>query len=120
MVRIDIGAKQLGAYRIVDLSNTVSVQVRRSMPTEEKVTESDISNVYSSASNGPIPELEPLRSTEETDFGSYVLPSGQYEGKTLAEVDKLGKLKSVYNGFKTRNPEVKEAIEKYYDSQVNK
>lgn len=121
MVRIDIGAKQVGAYRIIDLSNTVSAQVRRSVPTEEKVTESDISNVLSSATSGPIPTLEPLNTKEETtDYGSYVLPSGSFEGKTLAEVDKEGKLKAVYNGFKSRNPEVKEAIEKYYESQISK
>ena len=87
---------------------------------QNNVTQEDIASILSSASNGPIvvepkePEQEP-----EIDYASYVLPSGSYEGKTLAEVDKEGKLKSVYSGFKSRNPEVKEAIEKYYASQVD-
>lgn len=120
MVRIDIGAKQVGAYRIIDMSNTVNNTIVKTRPVEEKVSESDISNVLSSGTQGPIPTLEPLKTEETTDYGKYVLPSGSYEGKTLEEVDKEGKLKSVYNGFKSRNPEVKEAIEKYYESQVNK
>lgn len=121
MVTIKINAKQEGAFRIIDLTNTVNHNIMSRRPVEEKVSvsESDISNVLSSGTQGPIPTLEPLKTEEENiDYGSYVLPSGSYEGKTLAEVDKEGKLKSVYNGFKSRNPEVKEAIEKYYESQV--
>lgn len=120
MVTIQINAKQEGAYRIVDLANTVNNTIIKTRPVEEKVSEGDISAVLSSGTQGPIPTLEPLKKEETTDYGSYVLPSGSYEGKTLAEVDKEGKLKAVYNGFKSRNPEVKEAIEKYYESQVNK
>lgn len=120
MVTIKINAKQEGAFRIIDLLNTVNNTIINSRPREEKITESDISNVLSSGTSGPIPTIEPLKTEESIDYGKYVLPSGSYEGKTLEEVDKEGKLKAVYNGFKSRNPEVKEAIEKYYESQVNK
>ena len=64
------------------------------------------------------------------DKNAYIKPSGMIKKNgvkliddekiiTLKEVDEMGKLKAVYNGFKSRNPEVKAAIEKYYESQVN-
>lgn len=119
-VDIQINAKQEGAFRIVDLSNTTMHNVMQNRPVEQKkevIDNNDISTVLSSGSNGPIPTLEPIKSND-TDFGSYKLPSGTYEGMTLSEVDKAGKLKSVYNGFKSRNAEVKEAIENYYKTQI--
>ena len=122
-IDIKINADQKGAFRIIDLNEQLTMAKMMKERKEQKqnnVTQEDIASILSSASNGPIvvepkePEQEP-----EIDYASYVLPSGSYEGKTLAEVDKEGKLKSVYSGFKSRNPEVKEAIEKYYASQVD-
>ena len=119
-ISIQINAKQEGAFRIIDLgTKTPYDKLREIKPSiKEEVTESDIASVLKSGTNGPIPV--PEKPKVEKDFGSYVLKSGSFAGKTLAEVDKLGKLKAVYNGYKTRNKEVKEAIEKYYESQLNK
>lgn len=117
-IEFRINASQQGAVRVVDYNELQSpfqsrpvVQVK-----QEAVTEAELSSVKSAGTSGPIPVEKPKQET--TDYGDYVLPSGSYEGKTLKEVDKEGKLKSVYNGFKSRNPEVKEAIEKYYESQI--
>lgn len=129
MVDFKIGAKQDGAYRIIDY-NDLDVPVRTNRRVvKEKVSNADISSVLSAGTNGPIvlnenelpqtEESEPTVEPESTDYSQYTLKSGKYAGKTLAEVDKEGKLESVYNGFKLRNPEVKEAIEKYYE-QVRK
>lgn len=119
-IDIQINAKQDGAFRIIDLevNKTPYAKLKETHQlVKEEVTESDIASVFKAGTSGPIPTPEKPKTT---DFGSYVLPSGSYEGKTLAEVDKMGKLKAVYNGYKNRNKEIKEAIEKYYGSQVNK
>lgn len=115
-INIKIDANSKGAFKIIDLDNTKPTQ--RMTPREEitSVSDTEISNILKAGTSGPIP-VEPKKE-EKVDYGSYKLPSGQFEGQTLTEVDKLGKLKSVYNGFKSRNPEVKEAIEKYYESLV--
>lgn len=120
-INIQIGAKGLGAFRTIDLQASTKQAVRQLTPAKEidNVSESDIKNILSAASNGPIviEDTKPLKQ-ETKNWSEYKLPSGQYEGKTLAEVDAMGKLKSVYSGFKSRNPEVKEAVEKYYESQM--
>ena len=115
MISIQLNAKQKGAFRVIDFSEIQPI--KRLINERPEVTHEvpDISSVLSSGQNGPIPTIEPIK---EQDYGAYVLKSGSYEGKSLREVDELGKLKQVYNGFKSRNPEVKEAIEKYYQSQV--
>lgn len=114
-IDIKINVDGLGAFRTVDLSSNKE-PIQRLKPVNEinTVSNDDIKSILSSASNGPIPV-----ENKTQDYGSYILQSGQYEGKTLKEVDEMGKLKAVYNGFKSRNPEVKAAIEKYYESQVN-
>lgn len=121
-IDLQINAKQEGAFRIIDMSEMVS-PIRQMKPIEKVmetgVSQSDISNVLSSGSNGPIPTIEPIKEENKVDYGSFVITSGKFEGKTLAEVDKQGKLKAVYNGFKSRNKEIKEAIEKYYDSKIS-
>lgn len=119
-IKLNVGS--LGAFRTVDLGesrNPVNV-IKESRPTE-KVDAYDIQNVLKSGSKGPIIlDEEPIKeSLNNIDYDSYVLPGGKFEGKTLLEVDKMGKLKSVYNGFKNRNPEVKEAIEKYYENHIS-
>lgn len=116
-ISIKIDAGQKGAFRIVDLGQ-FSKPVRKEVPVREEktaVSDSDISSILKAGTSGPIP-VEPK--VEKVSYKDYKLPSGQFEGKTLEEVDKIGKLKSVYNGFKSRNPEVKEAIEKYYEELV--
>lgn len=117
-INIKINADKLGAFRVIDLSevHSVSKVLRNNLPKEESVTESDISAVLKSGTTGPI--VLDTKPVDTTDYGSFVLPSGSYEGKTISEVDKLGKLKSVYNGFKTRNKQVKDAIDNYYKSKV--
>lgn len=116
MMQIDIkiNADGLGAFRTIDLSRNTEKPIQMLKPANEisTVSNDDIKSILSSASKGPIVI------DSKNDAGDYVLKSGQYEGMTLKEVDKLGKLKAVYNGFKSRNPEVKAAIEKYYESQV--
>lgn len=115
-INIKIGAGPQGAFRTIDLGLSATVvRPQPVQPRQEVVTNADISSVLSSGTKGPI-ALEPKK--EAIDYGSYVLPSGKFAGKTLKEVDKEGKLKAVYNGYKTRSPEIKEAIEKYYDSQI--
>ena len=116
MIDFKIGAKQDGAYRVIDFAELdAPVMVHRPAVQKETVSNADISSILSAGQSGPII----LESTEKkNDYSQYKLPSGSFEGKTLAEVDKEGKLKAVYNGFKTRNLEVKEAIEKYYESLV--
>lgn len=115
-VNIKINANQLGAFRVIDLGEVTPVRkvLQSNLPKEENVTTSDINSILKSGSNGPIT----VEKKEQTNYGTFKLPSGSYEGMTLEEVDKLGKLKSVYNGFKSRNKEVKEAIDKYYASKT--
>ena len=114
-INIKIGVGPVGAFRTIDLGVQPQV-VRPVQQVKEQVTNADISSILSSATNGPIVIDKP----KTEDYGSYVLPSGKFAGKTLKEVDKEGKLKAVYNGYKTRSPEIKQAIEKYYDSQISK
>lgn len=114
-INIKIGASSLGAFRTIDLGAQPAVVRPQVQPRQEVVTNADISSVLSAGTKGPI-TVEPKKET--VDLGSYVLPSGKFAGKTLKEVDKEGKLKAVYNGYKKRNPEIKEAIEKYYNSQI--
>lgn len=117
MIDFKIGAKQDGAYRIIDFED-LDIPIRspknKVSSKKEAVSESEISSIISSGQSGPIA----IEQSSTINYSEYKLPSGQFEGKTLAEVDKEGKLKAVYNGFKSRNPEVKEAIEKYYDSII--
>ena len=116
MVDIKIGASASGAFRIVDLAESHNPYQRQPIQeVKQAVSTNDINSILSSGTSGPIP-VE--KKEEKVDYKSFVLTSGSFEGKTLAEVDKLGKLKSVYNGFKSRNPEVKKAIEEYYKSLV--
>lgn len=115
-INIKIGASSLGAFRTIDLAaNAQVIRPQPVQPKQEVVTNADISSVLSAGTKGPI-VVEPKK--EANDFGSYILPSGKFAGKTLKEVDKEGKLQAVYNGYKKRNPEIKEAIEKYYNSQI--
>ena len=121
-IDIKINVDSLGAFRTIDLGesrNPVNV-IKESRPVE-KVDADDIQNVLKSGSKGPIIlDEEPIKESLNTvNYDSFVLPSGKFEGKTLLEVDKMGKLKSVYNGFKNRNQEVKEAIEKYYENHIS-
>lgn len=118
-ISIKIGVSSVGAYRTIDLGT--QPHFVKSVPIKEKeqVTNADISSILGSATNGPI-VIDNKEEDKTTDYGSYVLPSGKFAGKTLAEIDKEGKLKAVYNGYKTRNKEIKEAIEKYYNSQISK
>ena len=120
-INIQIGAKGLGAFRTIDLQANTKQAVRQLTPAKDidNVSEADIKSILSSASNGPIVIEDQKPKAEPTvDYGDYKIPSGQYEGKTLKEVDSMGKLKYVYSGFKSRNPEVKDAIDKYYESQM--
>lgn len=120
---LNIGVTAKGAFKIIDF-NELSYKSRTNrVPVQEvkqAVSNEDISSILKAGASGPIPvEVKSEQIKEEIDYAKFVLPSGSYEGKTLEEVDKEGKLKSVYNGFKSRNPQVKEAIEKYYESKVN-
>ena len=124
-IEFRINASQTGAVRIIDFNELQSPFQARPIiqQKQEAVTQAEISSVRSAGTSGPIPVEEVVISEKDDsniDYSKYTLPSGSFEGKTLAEVDKEGKLKAVYNGFKSRNPEVKLAIEKYYESQLKK
>lgn len=120
-IDLKIGVGQKGAFRIIDLEEITS-PIRKPISNvkkeKEPLSNADLDSIFKAGTNGPIPVETKEVEEVKVDYSEYKLPSGQYEGKTLAEVDKEGKLKSVYNGFKSRNPEVKEAIEKYYEAQV--
>lgn len=120
-IDLKINVDSLGAFRTIDLQESRNpVNVLKETRPVEKVDADDIQSVLKAGSQGPIVLDDSVKESVSTvDYDTYVLPSGKYEGKTLAEVDKEGKLKSVYNGFKTRNPEVKEAIEKYYENHIS-
>lgn len=116
-INIQIGAKATHAFRTIDLgAQPTVVRPQQVQVTKEQVTNADITSILSAATSGPIVVDKP----KTVDYGSYVLPSGKFAGKTLKEVDKEGKLKAVYSGYKKRSPEIKEAIEKYYGSQISK
>ena len=120
-IDLKINANQLGAFRIIDLAGVTHIKQLRPVEqvVETGVTQSDITNVLSSGSSGPIPTIPVEKPKNTVDYSSFVIKSGKFEGQTLAEVDKQGKLKAVYNGFKNKNPEIKEAIEKYYETKIS-
>jgi hypothetical protein len=117
-IDLKINAKQDGAFRIIDfteVNDSLKQIAKQNTVAKEQVSQEEIDSILKSGSTGPI-VLESSKS--DSSLGDYKLPSGQYEGKTLSEMDKAGKLKAIYSGFKSRNPEVKEAIEKYYNSVI--
>lgn len=141
-VRFKITNKVDGAFKVIDYASISPVQGLRSqmqiVSSPEPLSNGDISNILKKGSNGPISEngnssisqsTTPVSISQQGETGEnnndninyadYIVTTGRYEGKTLKEIDEMGKLKAIYNGVKLK-PEhpTKIAIENYYKQKI--